>query len=432
MLQRELPRVLVISHNVFSTTSSMGKTLSAFFKGWDLDKLAQLYFHSEVPNSIICKNYYRITDFDLLKSIIRRQNAGDILTESNICENLANTRTDKGIKSVIYQYGRKRKPYVYCGRNLLWRFGKWHTLQLNDWINQFDPQIIFFAAGDYIFSFEIAMFLANSRNIPIVVYFCDDYYLINRTSLSPFYLINRYFYKKKFLGLIGKSAEYITICDKMNEAYSETFDKKGHVIMTASNLLNVRNDKVSSSIKISYIGNLGLDRWRPLVQIGRVLKNIVYNKEPLHIDVYSSEKRKEVLKHLTAENGIQFRGFLNSSQVVEKMHESTLLLHVEDLDNKMNKERVKYSISTKIADSLASGTCLFAYGPAGVASIDYLKKNDAACVVTEKENLEESLSELIHNAEIRQKYISNALKLAYERHNPEKIQYAFRKLFVRP
>lgn len=110
------------------------------------------------------------------------------------------------------------------------------------------------------------------------------------------------------------------------------------------------------------------------------------------------------------------------------MQDSTLLLHVEDMDNKMNIDRVKYSISTKIADSLASGTCLFAYGPAGVASIDYLKQNKAACVVTVKEKLEESLRELINNSDLRQSYINNALRLANERHNPEKNKRRFMEI----
>jgi glycosyltransferase involved in cell wall biosynthesis len=420
MLLRKLPRVMVISHNVFGTTSNMGKTLSAFFTGWDSDKLAQLYFHSEISNSLICKNYYRVTDFDLLKSIFKREVVGDVLRKNDIIENRANTRTDKGIKSNIYEFGRKRKPYMYCVRNLLWRFGKWHTHRLEEWIDQFNPQVIFFAAGDYIFSFEIALFLAESRNIPLVVYFCDDYYLIKCNLVSPLYWINRYLFNKKFSEIVTKSKAYFTISDQMNEAYFDAFNKKGHVMMTASNILNMKNDQTPSSIKISYIGNLSLDRWKPLVQIGRVLNNIVYKEQTLHIDVYSSEKREEVLKHLKEDNGIQFRGFLDSNQVIEKMYESTLLLHVEDLDNKINKEKVKYSISTKIADSLASGTCLFAYGPAGVASIDYLKQNKAACVVTEKDKLEETLRDLINNADLRQSYINRALQLAYERHNPEK------------
>ena len=61
------PKVLVISHNVFSNTSNMGRTLKNFFIGWDKDSLAQLYLRSEIPTTNVCENYFRITDFDMLK-----------------------------------------------------------------------------------------------------------------------------------------------------------------------------------------------------------------------------------------------------------------------------------------------------------------------------------------------------------------------------
>ena len=35
----------------------------------------------------------------------------------------------------------------------------------------------------------------------------------------------------------------------------------------------------------------------------------------------------------------------------------------------------------KIADSLSSGTCIFAYGPEEIASISYLKQSNAAILL---------------------------------------------------
>ena len=66
-------RVLVVSHNVFSKTSNMGKTLSSYFNAIDSEDLAQFYIHSEVPTSDICKNYYRVTDKEAIKSIFTRK-----------------------------------------------------------------------------------------------------------------------------------------------------------------------------------------------------------------------------------------------------------------------------------------------------------------------------------------------------------------------
>lgn len=40
-----LLKVLVISHNVFSSTDAMGKTLSQLFTGVSPDEIAQFYIH---------------------------------------------------------------------------------------------------------------------------------------------------------------------------------------------------------------------------------------------------------------------------------------------------------------------------------------------------------------------------------------------------
>jgi len=66
---KNYPKVLIVSHNVFSTTSSMGKTMAAFFNSWEIENIAQLYFHTESPNSNICKRYFRVTDFDIIEAI---------------------------------------------------------------------------------------------------------------------------------------------------------------------------------------------------------------------------------------------------------------------------------------------------------------------------------------------------------------------------
>ena len=39
------PRVLVVSHNVFSSSGNMGKTMMHMLAGIPPDNLAQLYYH---------------------------------------------------------------------------------------------------------------------------------------------------------------------------------------------------------------------------------------------------------------------------------------------------------------------------------------------------------------------------------------------------
>ena len=91
------------------------------------------------------------------------------------------------------------------------------------------------------------------------------------------------------------------------------------------------------------------------------------------------------------------------------------VIHTESFDSTMQK-RVRYSVSTKIADSLASGTPILAYGPEEVASISYLRGNDAAFCATDLSELKDVLIELVSNEEKRKNVLLNSYKLAQNNH----------------
>lgn len=80
-------------------------------------------------------------------------------------------------------------------------------------------------------------------------------------------------------------------------------------------------------------------------------------------------------------------------------------------------KRVKYSISTKIADSLASGTPILAYGPKEVASFKYLSKYDVAFIANDITELETVLISLIENKSRQQEIVCRACELAKYNHN---------------
>ena len=69
-------KVLIVSHNCFSTTQNMGKTLMSLFSEFKKEELMQLYFYPSVPNVDVCDSCYRITDNDALHSILKRKSCG--------------------------------------------------------------------------------------------------------------------------------------------------------------------------------------------------------------------------------------------------------------------------------------------------------------------------------------------------------------------
>lgn len=409
-------KVLLISHNVLCQTSNMGKTLSSYFYNWEANDIAQLYIHSEVPTSDICHNYYRITDKEMIKSVFVRK-SGTILNEKNIRRELVDSRIDTGSTAKLYQKARKRTPLIYFIRNLWWKLGKWKTKKLLNWVDDFNPDIVFLASGDYYFIYDIALELAKYKNIPLVISCMDDYYLYNKNEKK----IGGKKVHKTFMKHVRKAMEYASciypICEKMGKDYYKLFNKPYHTLFTPSSFDKPLEHKKTNSI--SYVGNLGYKRYEQIIKLGKVLKSIKIDGKPECIDVYSAENRPEILAHLTEENGINFHGKIGSEEVKKVLGESLATIHTESFDE-VTRKSVAYSVSTKIADSLASGTPILAYGPKEIASIEHLLENGSAYCITDDENLENKLIEFITDEKIRQRIVENAIKLANKDHNKSK------------
>ena len=408
-------KILVVSHNVFSKTSNMGKTLASYFDGMKDVELAQFYIHSEVPTDPICKNYYRITDKEAIRSILTRK-SGRIFGASDIQTDMVSARTDTGNTAKLYRKARKRSPMIYFARNLWWGLGQWKTKKLRSWVDDFAPDVVFFASGDYAFMYKIALWFAKHRQIPLVVSCMDDYYFYNKNADC----FGGKFVHRRFMKQVKKTMAYacriFPICEKMGREYGAYFGKPYDTLCTPSTISEPL--KAEKKGAISYIGNLGYQRNKQLVAIGKALMALELPNKPEAIDVYSTEKDPEILRDLTEENGIRFYGGISADRVLDVMGSSLAVIHTESFDETTRKI-VAYSVSTKIADSLASGTCLLAYGPAEVASIEYLIENEAAFCATSEDELASVLTELLTDEEKRELTVKNALALAKKNHDSE-------------
>lgn len=174
----------------------------------------------------------------------------------------------------------------------------------------------------------------------------------------------------------------------------------------------------SDASRVSYIGNLSCGRYKTLLELGRAISEINDDTLTKVIDVYSGSKEAEYISPLKNAPGINFRGAIPAEQVPEVMSESVMVIHTESFDPAM-KELVRFSVSTKIAESLMYGPCLLAYGPEGIASIDYLKENNAAYVISRPEDLEKGLEKILTNKELREQIVRNARALALKNHNAD-------------
>lgn len=413
-------KVLIISHNPITTYHNMGKTILSLFSEFDKKELCQLYIYPTIPNIDACNSYYRITDKDVLKAYYKFKALGRKIENSEI-DNNSVSMFEKASDEKIYRNTKNKKPAVKFARDLMWKFSRWFNNDLKKWLLKEMPTCIFVAPGNSSFFYDIAFKCSKFLKIPIVTYICDEYYFArpNKSLLDNLYNI---FLRKKIKKLVNKSDRIITICDELTNLYKNHFNIAATTIMTGTSYdIEKKQKRVLRPTSITYMGNIRCNRFNSLRQVGEKLDyiNKLY-KTNYKLEIYSNEKDSNILKSFENIESIEFKGFVSGKEYERIFKKSEVLMHTEAFD-KYNKEIVKYSISTKIADCLGSGICLFAYGPRGVASIDYLISNDCAVSVTSENDLIEGLEKLFNDEKYRNTKVENALKLAASNHNKKNI-----------
>ena len=222
------------------------------------------------------------------------------------------------------------------------------------------------------------------------------------------------------------AAKILTVNESMAEAYGKLFGKKCGVLYTAAAEIPETEGEKDG---IVYLGGLGLDRDLQLKEMADVLRETEGPGIPRQIDVYSGEKNPAIVARLQENPGIRFLGSVAGDRVPEIIRSHKAVIHTESFDPVI-RERVRYSLSTKIPECIASGTCLLAYGPAEVASIAYLKKYDAAFTASSPEELKEAVRLLFGDPDRYRAVAANAKALAHRNHDGVKIREYVRSVLA--
>lgn len=416
-------KVLIVSQPALSESNNMGKTLMGYFSDFPPEDVSQLYLRQGVPTSLnTCENYYCFSDSDALKSILNRKVQGVSFTAKS---SVFTENKDQSIikNDDVYKLGATRKAWMLFARDAVWKLSAWKNEKLLGWLDHTEADVVFLAPGDGAFIYRIADEIAQYLHKPLVMVCMDDFFINNRTKNDMFGNLRQ----KGFMKVVSKTAKncsaIFTICDEMNESYSKLFGKKCFTLHTTAENKEVNLNPTAKHI--SYIGNLSCGRYKSLMEMGRALSEMQDERLPQFIDVYSGTKEAQCIEPLKNAPGINFCGEISAKKVLEVMSDSLAVIHTESFEPEM-MNLVRFSVSTKIAESLMYGPCLIAYGPEGIASIDYLKENNAAWTITRPEDLKKGLEEILKNSKLREQIIRNARKLAEKNHNanvnPKKVR----------
>ena len=364
-------KVLILSHNPISNYNNMGKTMLSLFYAFDEQELCQFYIYPSLPNVRKCNSYYRVTDKEMMTGLIRRKRIGREILPSEI-EEIKNMH-DKQSDGKPYVDKEKYKEAKLLMRNAIWLSGIWHSKKFSKWMEKEKPDVIFATAGQSSFFYKVILRIAREYKIPLVTYVCDDFYYstqsLNHSVLQRFYYRGL---RKRICDVLNSSSKILTICDKMTADYQTLFGDKIHTFCTGAFLPEGDPQEDSTTTALRYFGNLKLNRHLSLMRIADALVSVneTFGTD-YSLEIYTNDLGTEELRNHPA---VIMKGFVKIDEMKGLMETAALLLHIESFIDE-DIERVRYSVSTKIAESLLCSTPIFAYGCENIASIEHLVQN---------------------------------------------------------
>lgn len=412
-------KVLVCSIPCWNKKSG-SDTFSSLMEGYEVDNIASLYIREDVPDSPVCHNYFRISENAVIKSVLRRslKTGKQIITSDTV--SVDDNSFNAEITAQRYRkYGAKRNWLLLYAREFLWKLGKWKTKELDEFISEFKPDVVFFAMEGYIHFNRIVQYILKKTGAKAIGYFWDDNFTYKQ-SKSIGHKIYRFFQRKSLKKLAKNSTHFFAISPKTKKEADEFFKIDCELLTKPIDFDNIDFEKYEPNqpVKMLYTGKLIIGRYETIRLIGKALDEINRDEEKITLDVYTTTEIKDTSG---LSPYVHILGSIPQTEVSRVQKEADVLLFAEAIEGE-NAKTARLSFSTKLTDYFRSGKCIFAVGNRDVAPMEYLKEEDAALVATNYNEIYDALRKIAYSSDLIRDYAERAFLCGKKNHNKKDIQ----------
>ncbi len=423
-------KILIISNSEWDDSNSFGNTFNDIFSELDDVEIANIYCREGKPNTETCSKFLKISDKDLLKSILDKKYD----PAKNVCFDFDNNNTNASDKKSLMDFIRKKRWSIFFVlREILWSASDYKKANFYKFVEDFAPDMIFLPTYSFSYINKMALFIKDKYNLPMVSYMSDDEYSLRRFSLSPlFWMLRLYQSKWSIKGL--KQSDVVYVISETQKKECERDLKINCKVLTKC-VDFVEPPKFETNynapLQLIYTGNIGNNRYKTLAKIASQLKQINTDSVRAKLSIYTGTPLTNKMKKMLNVSGAsEIKGTVSSKEVRKLQETADILVHVEAFDLK-NRLAVHQSFSTKIVDYFHCGKCILAVGPSDVASIDYFKNNDAALVATSTEELHDVLNRVLNDKSVLEEYGKKAWQCGKRSHQRKDIQTMLKDDFNR-
>ena len=421
------PRILVFT--MTSWNSKVGaNTWQSLVSHYNSEDLANIYLRDEIPDSQVCSRYFCISENRVIKSIVNRK----IKTGRKItAQPLSTAEKSQDLQAHNQRYAKMKKKRRYSmllARELLWKCGKWHTNELDAFLDEFKPDIILHGMDGYIHMNRIVRFAINRTGAKAIGYIWDDNFTYKQSKKIG-YKVYRYFQRRSLKKLAKQTDSFFAITPKTKSEADSFFGIDCTVLSKPLNRAVEAEDyeAISFPLHMLYTGNLLIGREKSLQKISSALKELNKEQTMLVLDVFTQTHLTDEYLEQVQNEFCRIHPPISQAEVLELQKNSDVLLFLEDMsdDNLM----ARLSFSTKITDYFSAGKCIFAIGNRDLAPMEYFSGTESAIVANCDEEISSGLDKLLHRDELA-KYAKNAARCGMENHNEKKILRTFDEVIL--
>ncbi len=414
-------KILVLSNEVWNDKINGNNVTSNWFEGMDAE-FANIYASPDTPYNNCCDKYFQITDSMMLRSLIKGIRAGRKIDCS--CKNESATITAEPEPKRLYAFLKRISgSSLRLVREVLWLFGRYDMEALEDFVKEFDPDIIFSERMASCKMLRMERVIMSVCKVPIFAFTGDDEYSLRQLSFSPSFWMNRIMVRKMLRDNVKKYKIYYTLSREQAEYYEKIFGCKCKLLYKCGELPELeKSHQVNSPIRMVYAGKFYCNRWKALRDIVDVLRKINIFEKKIILEIYTKDKPTPKQNRIL-NDGINsyIMGSVSQEKLKQIYSKADIAIHVESLDTKY-KLATRFSFSTKIIDCLFSGCAVLAYCWCNHSGLTYLKREDAALCISSKEELRKILFEISQDKTIVQDFANKARKCAERNHLKQMVQ----------
>ena len=394
-------RILVVSQTSWSSDNNGGNTLDNLFREVNAE-FAHIYFSEGQPNTDICNLFYQVTDKMIIDHIVKRTKIGKIVhkDESKINNEIKIENSLKKYKNI----------YTIIARELLWKISDVLNKEMDEFITEFNPDVIYAPIYGNFIMLRIAALIKNKYKKPMISFISDDLYSYKKQS-SKVENIYQYFLRKKLYDFFKLPDIIYTMTEEQKVEYQDIFNRELRLLKKSYyNLLPMNN--IHKPIRYIYAGGTYLGRDNILNKLIDIFEQKSVNDVYAILDVYSNDT-----SNIKKSKCSRLHNSISYDDLLLAYTESDVALHVESFDE-YNRTTTRLSFSTKIVDCLQSGNAILAICPSDNAGFKYLE-NENAAVCIDSDDKDEIMKgiELIEKDYVNMQF--NARKCVISKHDPK-------------